>query len=700
MVDYSEIIFVLTKIILALTFIASLGILISASLRVRNTEGGRVVMLLSMSLACWTAALFANLWFAYPIIEESIYASSIFVAGALALLAYTFPNVQLPRKTFIILLPATVLAGLSFVPGFLFRDFTLHPEGHTETIGGIGYYLYHALFFAYLSLALAKLTTRRNETSNATLRQQFSLLTSIIFIFAVLKLCMGVLLLGYFDFSYLAPLTPVITLLSIFLIYKIITRYYYVDLKYILYGVIGKISLFLLAGLTYLFSLLLIGLLARGHNILTYHIAFVLTILSSLKLAPIIGREAVALAAGPKEKAHREMVNNYIVDLFKQQHTVIEIANVTAQLCTDILNVGKCRLVARATGNEREIALLEHIRHSDPGFLAEPTILLLESANTREIGTQSPREKLGEELRNIYGAVLVATLTSHHTLHGILILGERKDAKGYSEQDIALIQNILLPLSSALAEATFRSEIALLTTSGSSDVDKLREQTFSKDAKSGKLLGDLRNTIHESLRVLRHKLEAIRTFGIGALDAAEDGLEKASLSIERQATLLGEEYYRPIIAHIDLAPLIHRLAEEYGAQSIKEASHFSYEIPEHIPAIGDYQQIFEALSLIFRDVFSGDCNENEYISFNVTLNTNSIKLLLSQKYKGGVSSLTPEEKARRKRCLGASTNTEARSLILHNSGTLHIQNESESEISTLITFVRDTSEDTGGIITS
>lgn len=697
MVDYTEITFVLSKILLALTSAGSAWLLLLSIIHTRGTYGGRALILLSASILGWSSALFANLFVASPVINESVYALSIIAVGAITILAYTFPNTHSLRRSLLVTLPALVLALLSYLPGFIFKNYSYLTEGFTETSAGPGYFIFHITFFAYLCLAIFKFISRSKNANNATLRQQFAFLITGISFFALIKFLGSVILGGFFDTTELNILGPTAALAAATVTYGTLRQYYYVDLKNILYGVIGKISLFLLAGLTYLFALLAVGALARGHNILTYHIAFTITLLTSLRLAPIISKQAIDLAAGPREKANKESIARYIIDLFEQQHTATEISNATVQLCRDILNAKNGRLITQATGNERELALLEKIKNGDPSLLDEPTILLLETTSEHELSHPSWKEKLGEELRNTYQAGLIATLSSQHTLYGLLILSERKDTRGYSRQDVALVKDILLPLSSALAEATFRARIALLTTSSDNTAGKLREELFARDIKNKKLIAELELDTYGALHTLRHKLEAIRTFGIGALGAAIEALEKATKVFEGQIKMLREENERPVIVHTDLSPLFHKLIEIYGARALMQQSHLAYEIPETVPAIGDPQQIHEAFSLLFQDIFSDDCSKDEYISFIISLDVNEIKILLIQKYLQQTEALSEEERLRRTSCIKNRDYFRARFILEQNGGTLREIDESDIETKTLITLIRDTSEDLGGV---
>lgn len=699
MVDYTEIIFVLSKILLALTCMGTVWLLLFSILNTRDSHGGRVLILLSLTSLAWSAALFANLFITSATLDRAIYAFSVIAASAVALFAYTFPDSRPKGHTLYIIAPAFFIALLSFVPGFIFWNNTYRPEGISELATGPGYFIFHLVFLGYLSVALLRFHSRRVETHNATLRQQFIFLEIGTALFALFALVASIIMGGFLDASGWNIFGPTVALGMAMITYGVLRQYYYVDLKNILYGIIGKISLFLLAGLTYLIALLVIGTLARGHNILTYHVAFIITMLTSLKLAPIISKEAIALAAGPREKANKESVTRFVIDLFEHQHTAAEISNATVQLCADILNAKNGKLITQSTGNERELALLEKIKLSEPSLLDEPTILLLETASGHEIASPTQKEKLGEELRNIHQAGLVATLSSQHTLYGILILGERRDARGYSKQDVELIKEILLPLSSALAETTFRAQITLLTTSSDNTAGKLREELFARDTKNKKLIGELEHTTYDALHTLRHKLEAIRSFGVGAIGAAIEALEKTTKEFENQIKLLREENERPVIVHTDLSPLFHKLIEIYGSRALLQQSHLAYEIPETVPAVGDPQQIHEAFSLLFQDVFSEECSKDEYIFFGITIDANNIKILLTQKYLQATEELTEEERTRRKTCIKNRDYFRARFIFEQNGGTLRQIEESDMETKTLITLIRDTSEDKGGIAT-
>lgn len=698
MTAQTEIIFVITKIVLALTTLLGMWLFVRLLIPIRRSKDVAPILLLSLSITGWSATTLANLWLAHTLVEIMTYVFGMLTAASITWFAFTFQEERSLKRSLLILAPALIFTGVASIPGFIFNGFLIHPTGFTETNGALGYFIFHALFFAYLLLAIGALLSRSFRTHNATLRQQLNFFaTSVALLLVLRSLAIG-LLSGFFDIGYFNTLGPTMACIPLLIAYAIHKQYYYVDLRYILYGFIGKLAFSLFAGLIYLGALLLLQLLAQGHNILIYHIAFVITLLASLKIAPILEQEAVGLAAGPKEQANKEAVERFILDLFEQQHTPLEIANASAQLCGDILNVRKSQLIVQATGNERELALLGEIKEKDDAFLEEPTILLLESASPSEIGEPTPKEKLAEELRNIYGAALIATLSSQQTLYGLLILTERKDGRGYSKEDIALIQSILVPLSTALAEATFRSKIALLMRSSDSETGKLREKVFRKNLKQNELLRTLGDLQREALYQLGHKLEAIKTHGEHAVHAALETLEHAELEIAQQTSLIETEAMQPIVEHTDLAPLIHKLIEVYGARSLIRQSHLSYTLPERIPFIGDPQQIYEAIALLLQDMFSDDCSEEVYISFNILLEPEKIKVLITQTYKALAEKPHKMTDNVMEKCLRVYENPLAVSLIMKNGGTFYGEHHDHTATTT-ITLERDTEEDRGGIDT-
>lgn len=697
MTDLSEISFVLTKILLALTALAGIVVLVLTTMKARHVRGSLALIIASLGTLLWSSTLFASLWFSGQTIDVSIYVFALSTSFCFAWLAYAYQSSLNTRNVVLLAIPIFLFLAFAFVPGFMFNGYSSSLNGSIETSGAMGYFIFHILFYAYLILASIKLISRRAITRNATLRQQFEFLLFGTLVFALIKFIANIILGGFYGIITLNPLMPSAALIPLFIAYGVVTQYYFIDLKYILYSFIGKIALFLFSGLTYLLALLSIGALARGHNILTYHIAFLITLLASLKLAPILKKEAVLLAAGPRERAYKDAVDRFILDLYEQQHTPVEISNATIQLCGEILSASNSQLIIEANGNERELLLLTSIRMSGASFLEESTILLLETTSTSEIGVPSPQEKFGEELRNIYGAALVATLSSQGTLYGLLILGERKDGRGYSKQDVALVQSILLPLSSALAEASFRTRITLLTRSSDNETGKLREKVFQKNTKNIMLIEALENSSREALRQIRSKVDAINQFGPSAVHAALETVEKSTLEIERSVARLHTEVLKPITEQADLAPLLHKLIEVYGARSLIEQSHLSYELPESIPVIGDPQQIYEAIALLFQAVFTKDCCKEEYISFKVSLMPNTIEITLMQKYSSDKEIVAETEWTNRQKCLMAYDNPLAESLIKRNNGVLRGEMTGNTTAETHITLIRDIGEDRGGM---
>jgi hypothetical protein len=176
-----------------------------------------------------------------------------------------------------------------------------------------------------------------------------------------------------------------------------------------------------------------------------------------------------------------------------------------------------------------------------------------------------------------------------------------------------------------------------------------------------------------------------------------NALEKSSLLIEQKLTQLYEEQAQPIVTHMDIAPLIHKLIEHFGARALIGESHLSYEIPENVPIIGDSQQIYEALTMILQDIFAGSCSKGEKITFNVALKPNTVEIMLYQEFNQANEPLSADERSRRERCLSAHENPQAIALIEHNGGTMRELEHSATTARTLITLQRDTSEDSGGI---
>lgn len=690
-----ELVFTFTKIILALTLVLSVVILVLGTIHTKQQRGHGALLLFALCIAGWAGSIFSNLWLNLEVIQQTLYAFSILAAASCALFVFTFQEDVSPRLKTLILLPAALLALLSFVPGMIFKSFLIHPEGYSETLGGPGYYIYHVLFFAYFTIAAFKTYSRLSLTRNAILRQQLYFLCVGIIIFTLIKLGTTIILGGFLGINNFLGIAPLFALMPLAIAYGIMRQYYYIDLKYILFSAIGEISLFLFAGILYLTSLVTIGRLAPGHNILTYHIAFICTLIGSLRLSPILGKAAIRLAAGPTEAANKAAVEHFTLDLFEQQHTPLEIANLTTALCGNVLSAEKCILIIQSTNIENERSLLAKIKENNDHLLEEPTILLLEATSQTEIGVPSPKEKFGEALKNIYDATLVATLASQRVLYGLLILGPRKDGRGYSRQDVALLQSMLIPLSSALAEATFRTQIAQLTRSSDNETGKLREQVFEKNAIGLHIIETLENTAREELHQLRSKIESIRKFGTSAIDAAETALERAELIIAHGIRDLRSEALKPVTEYTDLAPLFHKLIEVYGAQSLLRQSHLSYELPEIIPTVCDPQQIYEAIALLFKDIFSPNCSNEAHITFNTKLSTNTVTINITQEFrsmqKDEATKNAPEEK-----CLRAHENSLAEALIHKNGGT-YIGEHSSSSAHITITLPSATNEDRGGI---
>ncbi len=696
--DTTEITIVILKIVLMLTLFGSVALFLKTAFRKVHTQGTYAMAGIIVSSGAWTLATLLSLWIEHPIILETLYASSMLFSVSILWFVYVFPDNKPQRVLALLSAPAIIASVLSFIPGTLFNDFSYRADGLLGVVSGPGFFIVPMLFFIYLGLAISTLYSRHKETRNATLKQQLTFISFSIVAFTVIQLFSGIILSGFLGITTMTDFSPVFAFAYAFITIKIVEQYYYVDTKYVFYTVISKISLFLLAGVIYLIALLIVGPIARGHNVLTYHTAFLITLLLSLRIAPFFENAATKLAAGPREKLREQKIAAFSIRLFEEQYSIAEITQKTTELCKDIFSTERSLLITDKETNEHEVDLLEHIRSHDPDLTVEPTILVLETTAQSEIGVPTKREKLAEQLRNIYGASLIVTLSSQHTLYGLLLLSERVDKRGYSKQDINLIERLLVPLSSALAEATFRAKISMLTTSNDNEARKLCEQAARKNMKITQLLRTLHIHGHNALHLLRQKMDRMKLFGIKSLPPAEESLEKIHLEFDQRLTELEREQARPTVTRTDLSSLFHKLADDYKARTRNTHGKLTFELPETIYASCDQQQVYEAFVRLLDAMLHTECFHREYITFKVTPNDKDVEIDVRQSFDPSSGVLPDHELDAQRRCLSASDDSEVRAIIKRNGGTVRVLLRNDYSAETLITLTMDTSEDFGGLL--
>ena len=507
----------------------------------------RLYALLSTVISVWLVANFLSL---HPaLLASSLYwiRSTIFIAAPMSmlffLLAHTLPHprLQLGKKALISTIAATLVVMIINISPYAFTEIEI-VSNSPQPVPGVGLLPFSILSTLFSVLAVYVLARKlRNATAVQKIQLRFILLGIVLMLGLVITTVL--ILVVFFRVNFFVSFIPLYTLVFLGMTARAITRYRFLDIRFIL---VRSVLFSVLAGTFFLLYGLFVWVLTQ------LAVARGVQFTPGLHALAAVGVSAVAILGFQWYRAFLQRVTDrvFFKGRYDYRQTLLalgqslsetidldRILSLLTQTLRDTVKVDKVLVFTRdASGKElivrsttlpegkklrmtSEAPILRHLRHR-PGLLVRDELNWF-------LEQEDPRHNI-DEIREIKTAftwldcALVMPLIVKGEISGLVLLGDKLSGDPFSSEDLGLLATLAPQAATAIENARlyreaqeFGRKLEVEVARATAELRVANEQLKDTDKAKSEFLSVASHQLYTPLTAIRGYLSMIHEGDFG-----------------------------------------------------------------------------------------------------------------------------------------------------------------------------------------